>query len=82
MSFAKYNRRLKPCPKCGGKPEITTSRGEDYVLTNVECKCGYFLECIEDTWGAKPEFAVEEWNNHIYLTKARQDDGTGKMSST
>jgi len=58
------NKRLKPCPKCGSKAHITTSRGEDYCLTGVSCsKCDYYLETREDTWGYYYEEAVEEWND-------------------
>jgi hypothetical protein len=64
--FAKFNKLLKPCPKCGAKVEITTSRGEDYVNTDISCtNCDYYLNCVEDTWCAQPEQAIEEWNNHI-----------------
>ncbi len=63
-NYSKYDKQLKSCPKCGGKAQISISRGEDYCMTGVQCnKCSYYLETREDTWGYYPQDAVKEWND-------------------
>lgn len=64
-TIEEFNKELKPCPKCGKQPKITSSRGECFIDTYVECSCGYSLECYEDAWAIQPAIAVMEWNRHI-----------------
>lgn len=63
MNDIKYNEKLRPCIKCGGKMQITRSRSEDCLDTGVICsKCGHSMVCIEDVWSYLPEVAVQIWN--------------------
>lgn len=64
---------LKPCPFCGGKPEIMEESGGDHVgyatTCRIRCKCGASMVGVDDKdkngWACKSNAAVKAisaWN--------------------
>ena len=73
------DERLKPCPFCGGKPEIDISLSRGKAL--VRCKCGGMLyKKQSDLEQMITEMIINAWNSRTTANtsstakKAREND--------
>ena len=67
------NEELKPCPFCGGKPELRRPNGY-----RVECLCGAEKEVYDE-----PLEAIAAWNRRAPTDSSKQIEGfTSEPSQT
>jgi Lar family restriction alleviation protein len=73
------DKKLKPCPFCGGEVEVDKlgDRDECFALTGVLCKnCGIYFTCRETKWiDCEYEILEEEKNVLLKAWNRRADDG-------